>query len=274
MGTVYILGAGFSKTCGVATDGEMLDELEPLLKPEPVKLGGKTTAIKSLREQVFEDQPTIGFEMFMTTLSSLKFMGDYMDKSKNIFRESEREIKAALKKYLKAKIAGIDWRGEGKTILQFAERVDWVNDFIITFNYDSLLEAAANQLGVDTDNKIIHLHGKIDGGPIAWPTYTKFAYRTTKEPLGPLWKSAFQILRRQVKNQASLDSMIFIGYSMPPTDLEAKSLFNYVDWYNDPDRYKYQLVVVNPDRQVKKNYTFFRRNPTFHTKTLGEWLAS
>ena len=27
MGTVYILGAGFSKTCGVATDAEMLDEL-------------------------------------------------------------------------------------------------------------------------------------------------------------------------------------------------------------------------------------------------------
>ena len=272
MGTVYILGAGFSKTCGIAADADMLNELEPLLKPEAVKPWGETTAIKSLREQVFERQPDVGFEAFMTMLSSLKFMGDYMDKSKNIFREDEQEIKAALKKYLKAKVKNVDWHEEGKTILRFVELVDWKADYVITFNYDSLLEAAAKRLGLDVSGRILHLHGTIDGQAIAWPTYTKFAYKTTKAPLGPLWKEAFHILRHQVENQAPLEQIVFIGYSMPSTDLEAKSLFNYVDWYNEPKRFTYQVVVVNPDKRVEGNFAFLRRKPIFHTMTLAEWL--
>lgn len=272
MGIVYVLGAGFSKTCGIATDGEMLDELEPLLKPEAVKPWGETTAIKSIKEQVFEHQPNVGFETFMTTLSSLKFMGEYMDKGKNIFREDEQEVKAALKQYLKAKVKDAAWSGDGKTILRFAKRVDWKTDYVITFNYDLLLEAAAKRLGIDVAGRILHLHGAIGGKVLAWPTYTKFAYRATKVPLGPLWKDAFHILREQKANQATLEKVIFIGYSMPPTDLEAKSLFKYVDWYNEPARFTYRLVVVNPDKRVADNYGFFRRKPVFHYMTLKEWL--
>jgi hypothetical protein len=274
MGIVYVLGAGFSKTCGIATDGEMLDELEPLLVPEAVKPSGETTAIKSIKEQVFENQPNVGFETFMTTLSSLKFMGEYMSTGRNIFREDENEVKAALRQYLKDKIRDVDWRGDGKAILQFAERVDWKSDYVITFNYDLLLETAAKRLKLDVAGRILHLHGAIGGKVLAWPTYTKFAYRKTKEPLGPLWKEAFHILRQQKAKQAPLEKVIFIGYSMPPSDLEAKSLFKYVDWYNEPSKFKYQLVVVNPDKNVEHNYNFLRRKPIFHRMTLEQWLDS
>jgi hypothetical protein len=119
----------------------------------------------------------------------------------------------------------------------------------------------------------------------AWPTYIKFAYKTTKEPLAPRWKSAFNLLR----DQASLDRIAFIGYSMPPSDLEAKSLFNYSDWYNyttkppafhggkripDAKCYGYEIIVVNPDRKVRRNFDFFRKRVSFRYKTLGEWLAA
>lgn len=225
MSTVYILGAGFSRTCGIATDAEMLSELDPLLKLHSIKPWGKTTAIRSIREQMFRREREVGFEKFMTTLSSLKFMGDYLDNSENIFRESEKEVKSALKRYLESKVKSVNWANEGKSILRFISRVDWNADYVITFNYDLLLESAARHLEVDVKERILHLHGTISGRAIAWPTYTKFAYRTTKTSLGPLWKKAFQILRCQVENQTPINKLIFIGYSMPNTDLEAMSLF-------------------------------------------------
>ena len=61
---------------------------------------------------------------------------------------------------------------------------------------------------------------------------------------------------------------------MPPTDLEANGLFNYLDWYNEPARFGYQLVVVNPDPIVEQNYSFLRRKATFHAMTLEKWLES
>ena len=54
MGTVYILGAGFSKTCGISTEIEMLDSLNSILKPTESKGGGKAkTTIEYLLEQNF-----------------------------------------------------------------------------------------------------------------------------------------------------------------------------------------------------------------------------
>lgn len=161
------------------------------------------------------------------------------------------------------------------------ERVDWKHDFILTFNYDLLLEAAAKRLDLDVGKRIIHLHGAINERTLAWPTYTKFAYRTTKAPLAPRWKSAFNILR----NQAKIDRLVFIGYSMPPSDLEAKSLFNYADWYNRMSgpyyegkpvpadkHYSYPIFVVNPSKKIAKNYEFFRKAPVFLTLKLEKWL--
>ena len=285
MGTIYVLGAGFSKTCGIATDIGMLDSLNRLLKRTVEKDGeAPRTTIEHLREQNFLNQQEVSFELFMSTLSSLKFAAEYMGPGRNVFREEEREIRSALRKYLKTCVSHINWNIEGKTILDFMRRVDWKHDFILTFNYDLLLEAAAERLDLVVGERVVHLHGAIGERTLAWPTYTKFAYRTTKLPLTPRWKRAFSILR----NQAQIDRLAFIGYSMPPSDLEAKSLFNYVDWHNkdslrmsafyDGKRvpqekcYSYEIVVVNPSETIASNYGFFRKPPLFLTLTLEGWL--
>jgi len=287
MGTVFILGAGFSKTCGIATDMEMLDALNPMLPrtPQPKDIGREPrTTIEHFREQNFLDQRKVSFELFMSTLSSLKFLSDSLETGRNVFREGEKEIQSALRTYLKSCVSDVNWVFEGKTILDFMRRVDWKHDFILTFNYDLLLEAAAERLALNVSERIIHLHGAIGERTLAWPTYTKFAYRTTKMPLAPRWKKAFGILR----NQAKIDRLIFIGYSMPPSDLEAKSLFNYVDWYNtdslrmsafyEGERvpaercYSYEIVVVNPCETIAQNYGFFRKTPLFLPLTLEDWV--
>lgn len=285
MGTVYILGAGFSKTCGIATDLEMLDALNPMLEATVEKRGGPPrTTIEYLREQNFFNQREVGFELFMSTLSSLKFSAEYLMPGRNVFREEERELRSTLRAYLKSRVRNVNWEAGGKTVLDFLRRVNWEHDFILTFNYDLLLEAAAKRLDLIVGERIIHLHGAIGERTLAWPTYTKFSYRTTKLPLAPRWKRAFYVLR----NQAEIDRLVFIGYSMPPTDLEAKALFNYADLYNSlPDVrpfykgrpvpadkcYSYEIVVVNPCKTIAPNYGFFRKAPLFLPMTLEKWLS-
>ncbi len=280
MGTIYVLGAGFSRTCGIATDVEMLAKLNPLLKSE----GGKTS-IDHLRRQLFERRRNIGFELFMSTLSAQKFTSDYLDPKKNVFREEEREIRQALRDYLEGKVKRVNWRAEGKVILEFVGQVDWRSDYVVTFNYDLLLESAAAEAGVDVADRVLHLHGAVGESIWAWPTYIKFAYPMTKKPLAPRWKRAFELLR----DQANIDRLIFIGYSMPSTDMEAKSLFNFADYYNQSPgaipffngklvpkdkRYTYKVVVVNPTKAVAANYRFFRKKIWFRKMTLEEWLAN
>ena len=286
MGTVYILGAGFSKTCGIATDMEILDALNPLLKATTDNAGGPArTTIENLREQNFRKQAKVSFELFMSTLSSSKFLRSSLGPGRNAFRDGEREIRKALCTYLKSCVSDVNWDIEGGTVLDFMRQVDWTKDFILTFNYDLLLEEAAKRLALTVGERIIHLHGAVGETTLAWPTYTKFAYRTTKTPLAPRWKKAFEILR----NQGEIDALVFIGYSMPPSDLEAKSLFNYADWYNTDSLrmpafyegkrvpadkcYSYRIVVVNPCRSVADNYGFFRKTPQFLPLTLEEWMA-
>jgi hypothetical protein len=283
MATVYVLGAGFSKTCDIATDLEMLDALDPLLEATEQKGGGQPrTTIEHLREQNFLNRSGIGFEEFMSTLSSLKFLGDSLESGKNMFRQQERELREALRRYLAQCVRRVNWSAEGKAILEFVRRIDWERDHILTFNYDRLVETAAENLGIAVGDRIIHLHGALGERTLAWPTYTKFAYRTTKAPLAPRWKRAFGLLR----NQADLDRLIFIGYSMPPSDLEARGLFNYSDWYNSlaaipfyhgkpvppSKRYSYAICVVNPSAEVADHYSFFRRRPTFLPQRFDVWL--
>ena len=282
MGTIYILGAGFSKTCRIATDMEMLDSLNPILKATAGQGGEEPrTTIEYLREQNFHNRQEVSFELFMSTLSSLKFFSEYLESKRKIFREEEREIRKALRTYLQSCVHRVNWQNEGKIILDFLRRVDWKHDFILTFNYDLLLETAAKRLDLDVGERILHLHGAINEKNLAWPTYTKFAYGTTKMPLAPRWKRAYEILR----NQATIDKLVFIGYSMPPSDLETKSLFNYADWINRMSgpsyegkrvpavkHYSYPIFVVNPSKKIAKNYGFFRQDPVFLALTLEKWL--
>lgn len=287
MGTIYVIGAGFSKTCGVATDIEMLEAINPRLKPTEPKGGGQPkTSIQYLLEQNFRTQKKVGFELFMSTLSALKFLPDSQQATKNVFREMEREIKKCLTGYLKSSISKINWRANGKIILDFAAQVNWSTDFFLTFNYDLLLESAATKLGVQNfSDRIIHLHGSVAERTLAWPIYTKFAYQTTKKPLSQRWNKAFDALR----NQPEIDRLVFIGYSMPASDLEAKGLFNYADMYNSfqgptfyhsqrvPDSkvYSYEILVITPEadqNKIRDNYSFFRKTPIFIPKTLAQWM--
>ena len=244
-----------------------------MLKPTLGKGGGEPkTSIDYLREQNFRDEKKVGFELFMSTLPSIKFLVECMGLGRNIPQEMEQEIRKALRTYLKSCVRKVNWEIEGKAILDFVCQVDWKHDFILTFNCDLLLETAAKRLGLDVVDRIIHLHGSISERTLAWPTYTKFAYRTTKAPLAPRWNKAIEILR----SQAGRDRLVFIGYSMPPSDLEAKSLFNYTDWYNrlEGNLYSYPIVVVNPckTKAFKENYKFFRKDPVFLPLTLEKWM--
>ncbi len=281
MGSIFVVGAGLSKTCGIATDLEMLDQLNPLLRRTPSKEDiafrvaperWKTT-IESLREQLFHYRAGVGFELFMSTLWAAKYSAYYLELDRNIFREEERELQRALKRYLKDCVRRIDW-GEsgGRTILELVRSINWNTDFVITFNYDQLLEAAAARSGLRTENRILHLHGAMNERTLAWPIYAKFAYRTTKTALGKRWKRAFQILRGQ-REIDRVDRLIFIGYSMPSSDLEALTLFLYTDWYNSRDTHNYSVMVVNPS-DVQNNYAFLRKVPEYRQQTLADWLRS
>ena len=91
--TVYVLGAGFSKTCEIATDYEILDVLNPLLERTPNQDGTVNTYIEVLREQNFFGQEPIGFENFMSTISALKYLPEFMGLEKNVFKEAEKAIR-------------------------------------------------------------------------------------------------------------------------------------------------------------------------------------
>jgi hypothetical protein len=92
MGTVFVLGAGFSKTCGIALDMEMLDALNPLLKNLGDKSGVQSTYIDELLDQNYPGHKKIGFEVFMSTISALKFSPEYLKIQPNKFQEAEKEI--------------------------------------------------------------------------------------------------------------------------------------------------------------------------------------
>lgn len=221
----------------------------------------------------------------MSTVSALKYSAEYLELDRNIFEEDENEVRAALREYLVDCVARVDWAGTGATILDFVRQVNWSEDYVITFNYDLLIEAAAKHLGVEVQDRIIHLHGAIGEPELAWPTYTKFAYDTIKTPMAPRWNKAFKALRQH----QSLTQLIFIGYSMPAADLEARGLFNYTDWYNsgsvgtlesdghrtrrNTNAYQYDILVINP-AAIEANYLLFRKTPEFLKMTLAQWIES
>lgn len=272
MGNVYVLGAGFSKTCGIATDMEMLDSLNPLLEKTPNKDGTITTYIESLLQQNFPGNSKIGFESFMSTLSALKYLPEFMKLRPNIFAQAEKRIRLALNQYMNEAVTRVDWQHEGKVILEFVNQIDWKQDFVITFNYDSLLEGATLRAGSPPSDHVLHLHGSVKDGIIVYPTYKKLASRNARTKLAQRWKKAFEVLR----DLRGPERLVFIGYSMPPTDLEARGLFNYTDWYNRDNsrQYKYETVVVNPDGQAQRNYAFFRRPPRLCLENFSTWMES
>jgi hypothetical protein len=258
----------------------MLDTLNPLIKRTRTKrdiaFGTPPekwqTSIDSLREQMFHHKPDVGFEEFMSMLWSAKYMARYLDLDKNIFRQEEREIRTALKTYLSDCVRRVDWHSQGgQAILRFVRSIDWSRDFVITFNYDLLLETAAEREGLAVDGRVVHLHGTVNDEQLAWPIYAKFAYLTTKKALGPHWKQAFRILRSQA-DAGIMERLVFIGYSMPRSDLEAHNLFNYTDWYNVDSRYKYSVVVVNPG-DVQAQYSYLRKPVEFRRETLADWVS-
>ena len=148
------------------------------------------------------------------------------------------------------------------------------------------MEAAIEKSGIGDKKRVLHLHGAITDRTLAYPTYTKLAYRNTRSHLAQRWNEAYSLLRT-TRRKDPLRRLVFIGYSMPASDLAAKGLFTYADWdnwlYQNPrrylstiperDRYGYKIVVVNPDTKIRSNYAFFRKPPVFRRQTFASWIA-
>lgn len=276
--TIYILGAGFSATCGIATDANMLEALNPLMDDTPPPKAPNThgTDIDYLRNQLFPGRKEIGFEAFMSILSGQSFLPECLypdEKGNSISEQQERNIETALRKYLENKVDAAIVQGLDNPICQFIDHVNWNKDVVITFNYDLLLEKFLEKKQIDPTHEIIHLHGSLADQALVYPNYRKFTDQGQKEYFSERWKRAFQFLRGQEDNEPVCE-WIFIGYSMPVTDAEAMGLFAYSDYYNYGSAgYGYRIITINPDPGVIKNYAFFRKEITYYRLTLEEYLT-
>ena len=220
------LGAGFSRSCGIATDLEMLLALNKRLPREPGKLSSQPrTSIEYILDPAFKGR-NVGFEQFMSTLSGLKFMPYYLKVEKDTFSQIEAEIVGALRNYLIEATAAINLNCSSNPVRKFSQSVDWDHDLIITFNYDLLLEEALKAGGSSHDDRILHLHGSLKDDALVIPNTRKFMESTHRIYYAKRWRAAFQALR----DHTNLRKLVFIGYSMPPSDYEARGLFNYADW--------------------------------------------
>lgn len=276
---IYILGAGFSATCEIATDANMLDALNPLMDstPPPKAPNSAGTGIDFLRDQLFFGKNEIGFESFMSVLNSQSFLSECLDPGgKNIFEQQEGNVVSALRKYLEDKVDAAIATGQDNPICQFIDRVNWEKDVVITFNYDLLLEKFLEEKQISPKHEIIHLHGSLlDGQTLVYPNYRKFTEKAQRNYFTERWKNAFEYLRERTDTEP-VSEWVFIGYSMPVTDAEAMGLFAYADYYNySGQRYGYKIIVVNPDPGAMKNYAFFRKKEiTYCPLTLEEYLAN
>jgi hypothetical protein len=271
--TIYILGAGFSATCGIATDANMLEELNPLLDDTPpLKLPNLLgTSVDHLREQLFFGQNKIGFETFMSALNSQSFLSECVNSTPpNLFEQAEEEIVRALRKYLQDKVDAATSNGLANPICKFIDRVDWNKDIVITFNYDLLLEKFLEQKQIQPKNEILHLHGSLTDSILIYPNQRKFITSLQKTTFSKRWKDAFDLLLEK-RDAEPVNEWIFIGYSMPQTDGEAMGLFAYADFYRLGRNYK--ISVVNPDPSAIKNYAFFRKEIIYYRLTMEEYLS-
>lgn len=276
--TIYILGAGFSATCGIATDANMLEALNPLMDDTPPPKAPNTpgTDIDYLRNQLFPGRKEIGFEAFMSILSGQSFLPECLypnEKGNSIPEQQEQNIENVLRKYLESKVGDAVIKGLDNPICKFISRVNWDTDIVITFNYDLLLEKFLEEQKINPRHEIIHLHGSLTDQVLVYPNYRKFTDQEQRRYFSERWKRAFQYLRGQEDNEPVCE-WVFIGYSMPVTDAEALGLFAYADYYNyGSAEYKYSISVINPDPGVMKNYAFFRKEITHFRLTLEEYLT-
>lgn len=271
---IYILGAGFSASCGIATDANMLDELNPLLDntPPPKSPNLPGTYVDFIRNQLFFGKRDIGFEAFMSALNSQTFLSNAINPNgQDVFHDAEEEIVAALRKYLDEKVDFALKNKMTNSIELFVERVNWDKDIVITFNYDLLLEKILEKKQIKPANEIIHLHGSLVEPILVYPNSRKFTNPVEIENFSKRWKDAFDYLLGK-KDAETVSDWIFIGYSMPATDSEAMGLFAYADFYNSNQ--KYHISVINPDSNIIKNYAFFRRPITYHRSTLASYLEN
>lgn len=273
--TIYILGAGFSASCGIATDISMLEALNPLLDNKAPDKSPNTpgTVIDYLRDQLFFNQNEIGFETFMSALNGQSFLARCIDSQNDIFEREEEEIVGALKRYLVNKVDTAVANGMNNPVCQFIDHVNWGNDIVITFNYDLLLEKFLELKQIRPKNEILHLHGSVEE-LIVYPNYRKFTDFKQQTHFAERWRDAYNFLREKwTGNFIPVSEWVFIGYSMPATDAEAKGLFAYADYDNQGYGDKYKITVVNPDPNVAKNYASFRKKVVHHPLTMEQYLS-
>jgi len=194
----------------------------------------------------------------------------YLKVGKDMFSETEAEIVGALRDYLTEATAAINFNCSSNPVRKFSQSVDWNADLIITFNYDLLLEGALIATGSNHDNRILHLHGSLNDDALVYPNTRKFMDGNDRIYYAERWRAAFEALR----DHTNLLKLVFIGYSMPPSDYEARGLFNYADWYNYLGGSPYEVWVINPDQGVKSNYEFLLHPPTYQHVTLEEFVSA
>lgn len=194
----------------------------------------------------------------------------YLKVGKDIFSETEAEIVLALRNYLAEATEAINFNCSSNPVRRFAESVNWDTDLVVTFNYDLLLEAALSAIGTNHDDRILHLHGSLRDDDLVYPNTRKFTDSNNRIYYAERWRAAFDALREHT----TLLKIVFIGYSMPPSDYEARGLFNYADWYNDLGHSSYEVWVVNPDSRVSANYDFLLHPPIYKQLKLEEYVGA
>jgi hypothetical protein len=101
----------------------------------------------------------VSFELFMSMLSALKFVREFMEIAPTTFAKAGAATRRALKQHLRDAVTLIRW-GEKNwaAILNFVRRINCQHDVVITCNYDLLIEAAIEKAGVGATTKVLHLH--------------------------------------------------------------------------------------------------------------------
>lgn len=156
-------------------------------------------------------------------------------------------------KHMLLKLHGsINWSEEGDKIVVHGVTID----DILKAHQKDVLNYHANTSGRNRVSRILHTKRTDHSNTfIVPPSYSKHFQH---QEMQAVWQHAARLLRTS-------DTIVFIGYSVPPSDLMVRYLFAVGTLEND--RIK-RVICLNPDESVKQVYRQFLGQ---HTNTDSIW---